>query len=222
MGKLLHHNFLLQHPNPDWNWKNSDISIQSWYRKFGQQLDFEMVHVIEWDLLYFEPLFKLFSTLPEGTLGLTGLIPIEKIEKIWYWTRNPQKRKEYLELLQFLKTHFEIIPHPFGMLGPGVTFPRGFLDKILDLQIPDLGNDEIRIPLLAQALGFPIQDTGFFRKWFSKREFRYFNANAFTVSRKSIEKQLKKKNGRRVFHPCIDSFSYPELIDLHQLILLNL
>lgn len=216
---VLDHNFLLQHLNPSWNWKNSDISYQSWFREFGHQLDFDQMHVIEWDLLYFNPLDKLFSIIPKGALGLTGLIPLAKIEKIWYWTRNPKKRAEYLELLDFFRKHFGIVPQPFGMLGPGITLPREFLVRMAEVEIPDLGNDELRIPLLAQAFGFPMHDTGFFRKWFSHREFRYFNSNAFIISQKNIEKQLKRKNGRRVFHPCNQDFSMDQLIQLRQLTL---
>lgn len=217
LGDVLEHNYLLKHPNPDWNWKNSDMSFQVWYRDFGHQLDFDFVHVIEWDLLYFEPLEKLFAHVPENALGLTGLIPLKKIEKIWYWTRNPEKRREWVQLMEFFKKEFEYNQEPYAMLGPGTTLPKNFLESIRHIETPDLGNDELRIPLLAQSYRFPMHDTGFFRKWFSRREFRFFNSNAFVVKQKTMEKQLKLKKGRRVFHPCNQNFSFEDFMKLHEL-----
>lgn len=217
LGDVLGHNYLLQHPNPDWNWKNSDMSFQVWYRDYGHQLDFDFVHVLEWDLLYFESLEKLFSHVPENAVGLTGLIPLKKIEKIWYWTRNQEKREEWLQLMEFFQKEFEYNQEPFAMLGPGTTLPKSFLESIRHIEIPDLGNDELRIPLLAQAYGYEMSDTGFYRKWFSKREFRYFNSNAYIVKPGIMEKQLKRKKGRRVFHPCNQYFKLNELKWLFEL-----
>lgn len=213
----LNHNYLLQHKDPDWNWKNSDMSFQVWYNNYGHRLDFDVMHVIEWDLFYFEPLNKLFAHVPENALALTGLIPLSKIEKIWYWTRNPEKRAEWKQLMAFFKKEFSYNLEPFGMLGPGTTLPRSFLEKISDIEIPDLGNDELRIPLLAQAYGFPMYDTGFYCKWFSRSEFRYFNSNSIIVEQKTMEKQLRRKKGRRVFHPCNQCLSFEELKKLHDL-----
>ncbi len=221
LGDVLEHNYLLQHPNPDWNWKNSDMSFQVWYRDYGHQLDFSVMHVLEWDLLYFEPLEKLFANVPENALGLTGLIPLKRIEKIWYWTRKPEKREELMQLMEFFKKEFEYIQEPYGILGPGTTLPRNFLESIRYINIPDLGNDELRIPLLAQVCGFKLVDTGFYRKWFSKSEFRYFNSNAFVIKLKTMEKQLKREKGRRVFHPCNQNFTHEELLKMQELTKLN-
>jgi hypothetical protein len=57
---------------------------------------------------------------------------------------------------------------PLGMIGPGTSLPRSFLEEIKDIEIPDFSNDELRIPMLAQVKGFKMVDSGFFRKWFSK------------------------------------------------------
>ena len=221
MHHVLNNNYLLKHSNPTWNWKNSDMSFQVWYNDFGHQLDFDMMHVYEWDLLYFEPLDNLFKNVPENGLALTGLIPLRKIEATWYWTRNPEKRKEWEQLMDFFRKEFNYNHEPMGMLGPGTSLPKSFLESIRHLKIPDLGNDELRIPLLAQACGFPMYDTGFYRKWFSKREFRYFNSNSLIVEQGTIEKQLRRRNGRRVFHPCNQELSLQELKNLHALIHLN-
>jgi hypothetical protein len=217
LGDVLEHNYLVQQTNPFWNWKNSDMSIQAWYNDYGYQLDFDQVHVLEWDLIFFESLENLFSHIPKNRLGLTGLVPLKKIEKNWYWTRKPERREEWVQLMEIFRKEFEYDQEPYGMLGPGISLPKSFLESIRRIEIPDLGNDELRIPLLAQACGFTMYDTGFYRKWFSKREYRYFNCNSKLIDSKIIEKQLKKKNGRRVFHPFTKNLSLGELKQFYEL-----
>lgn len=218
---IIEHNYMLRHPNPDWNWKNSDMSYQIWYRDFGHTIAFDFMHSIEWDLLLFEPLDTLFAHVEKNQLALTGLIPLSKIEHRWYWSSNPVKRKEWIELQEHFRKNFQYNDKPLAMIGPATTFPRAFLSKIKDIEIPDLSNDELRIPLLAQATGFPMVDTGFFRKWFSKREFKLFNANAFIIDLKDIRTELSYARGRRAFHPCNQDLSFAELKDLHALTFLN-
>lgn len=214
---ILENNYILQLSDPDWKWKNSDMGFQAWYNDFGHTIDFDMLHIIEWDLLLFEPIDKLFAHVPQGNLALTGLIKLEKIKNKWYWTRNERKKKEWEQLLEYFKTKHQYNHQPMAMIGPATTLPRAFLDKVRGIQIPDLSNDEVRIPMLAQVFGFEMHDTGFFRKWFSKKEFRYFNANSFVIEMKYIKKELEKKYGRRAFHPCNQDFTSEDLINLHEL-----
>ena len=211
-------NYLIEDKPTEWKWKNSDMAFQLWYREYGQNLDFDMLHTLEWDLLYFEPLERLFGHVPPNALALTGLIPIRKIEKKWYWTRNETRKAEREELLKHFRDNYGYKQEPFAMIGPGASFPKNFLEKIKDVEIPDLSNDEVRIPMLAQVFNFPMADSGFFRKWFSNREFKFFNSNAFEVDWKTMEKQLKKPKGRRAFHPYGKELTLNQLQSLQQMI----
>ncbi|MFO7924690.1 MAG: hypothetical protein R6U58_13460 [Bacteroidales bacterium] len=218
LDEVLTHNFLIEDRDSTWKWKHSDMAFQLWYRDYGHQVDFDMMHSVEWDLLYFESLDKLFGHADQNTLALTGLVPLNRIEKRWYWTRHETERPEWLKLHDYFKTNFNYNKAPFGMIGPGTSLPRNFLEKIKDVEIPYLSNDELRIPMLAQVFGFKMEDTKFYRKWFSDRELKYFNSNAIGIDIRTIEKQLKKKNGRRAFHPCNMSLTYEQLVGLHNLI----
>src|SRR2546428_499530 len=46
---------LYTNPNrsPAWNKKNTDLAVVDWFRDFGGTLQFDRVHVVQWDLVFF-------------------------------------------------------------------------------------------------------------------------------------------------------------------------
>ena len=217
LGDVMTYNYLITGKDSTWKWKHSDMAYQLWYRDYGHKVDFDIMHSVEWDLLYFEPLDKLFGHGDKNTLILSGLIPLENIADKWYWTKHETEKPEWNKLLNHFREKLNYDMSPFGMIGPGTTLPRSFLEKIKDIEIPGFSNDELRIPLLAQANGFKMADSGFFKKWFSKSELKYFNSNAVEVKIKNIESQLKKGTGRRAFHPYNEELTLSQLKDLYDL-----
>jgi len=212
---VLAHNYLIKDKDKEWKWKNSDMAFRLWYNDFGHTISFDILHTLEWDLLYFSSLNELFKHVPENAAAFTGLIQLRKIEKKWYWTSNEQRRKEWFRLMGHLRECYYYNQDPYGMIGPGASFPRIFFEKMKDFEIPDILHDEIRLPVLAQLFGVDMRDTYFFRQWFSKNEFRFFNSNEFDVDIKDIEKELKKRCGRRAFHPYRGDLNYKNLVDLY-------
>ena len=215
---LFSHNYLINGKDDNWKWKHSDMAFQLWYNDFGHTIEFDIMHVLEWDLLLLDSLENLFSHTNTNTLALTGLMPLSKIENDWYWVWKDPGRSEWLQLLEYFKKEFNYNEKPYGMLGPATTLPRIFLEKIKNIEIPILAHDELRIPMYAQVFGLNMVDTGFYKKWFSPREWRYFNSNSRDISIKNIEKQLKKRNGRRAFHPFRDEISFERFVELYKLI----
>ena len=214
----LTHNYLIKDKDTEWKWKNSDMTYQLWYNDYGHNVDFDVMHAIEWDLLYFEPLDKLFSHVPLNSLALTGLIPLSKIQDEWYWTKHPPYHVEWLQMMEYFKKEYNYNQKPYGMLGPGTTLPRVFLEKIKNISIPLGALDELRLPMWGQVFGLNIEDTKFYRHWFSKKEFKVFNSNAFDVDIKTIKAELNKYSGRRVFHPFRNDITFDELVDLYNAI----
>ncbi len=214
----LTHNYMIRYKSNDWKWKNSDMAFQLWYRDVGQNVQFDVLHTFEWDMLYFEPLDVLFHHVPKDTAAFTGLIPLKKIENKWYWTSNYERREEWFRLLGFFRECYFYNMEPFGMIGPGASLPRIFLEKLKDFEIPEILHDEIRLPILTQLFGIEMADTYFFHRWFSHSEYRYFNSNEFDIEMSDIKKQLKKKDGRRVFHPYRKEITFKELMSLYEII----
>ena len=184
-----------------WNWRHSDLVLAAWYREFGADIPFDVVHVIEWDLLLVEPLAKLYASVPPGAVGLTALTPISELEAEWTWLRREEGRREWETLLARARAEWGYDGTPYGCLGPGPCFPRSFLEAFAALSPPPLCNDELRLPLFAQVLGFPIADTNLRGPWRGEREDPFFHFRAPDIELSAIKGELAKPGGWRAFHP---------------------
>ncbi|MFJ4936064.1 hypothetical protein ACIP8U_19715 [Streptomyces pseudovenezuelae] len=189
-----------------WNWKNGDLVLLDWYREQGHRLSFDVLHLVEWDLLLTEPLDRLYASVPPEAVGLTALTPLSVIGGDWRWLAGRDEAREWRELLGYARTAFGYDGTPYGCLGVGPCFPRAFLHDYAAADPPDLGNDELRYPLFAQLLGHPVADTGFRHAWHSAVDDRYFNAVGASVDPDTVSAELAAPDGRRAFHPARASF----------------
>lgn len=184
-----------------WNWRNSDLVLAAWYRDVGCRIPFDIVHLIEWDLLLLEPLESLYSSVPEGAVGLTALTPITEVEKEWTWLRREESRREWETLLAAARADWGYEGTPHACLGPGPCFPKSFLEEYAAIDPPFLCNDELRLPLFAQILGFPMVDTGLRGRWRGEREDPLFHFRSQEIELSAIRAELAKPGGWRAFHP---------------------
>jgi hypothetical protein len=184
-----------------WNWKHGDLVVAGWYRDVGYRVDFDVAHLVEWDLVLLEPLERLYESVPDNAVGLTGLTPLSSVEHEWEWMQNAADRRDWEQFLAYARSTwgYEDVPH--ACLGAGPCFPRAFLAEYLTLDQPTSCVDELRYPLLAQVLGFSIVDTGFCRQWFDHDEARLFNVGGAEIELSTIAGELAKPDGRRAFHP---------------------
>ncbi len=185
-----------------WHWKNGDLAIRSWFREVGSLLDFDMLHVIEWDLLLTSPIDDLYRHVPKGSLGLSGVQKIAEVGRRWNWTTKETKREEYLALLKHVRRHYGYTKNPLCCFAPGMCLPKRFLVQYAKHRIPTLSNDEVRLPLYAQIFGFPITDTRLCSTLYKAEEFSLFNTDKVEVPLRAIAQELKNRNGQRAFHPC--------------------
>lgn len=192
-----------------WKCQNTDLGVREWFRDFGHGVDFDVVHVIQWDLLLFDLLSNLYNHVPDGALGLTGLTPVERIAGRWHWTLNEPHRSELANLRALVRDRFGDEEPFVACLGPGYCLPREFLRRYADLDVPELGHDELRLPLFGRLLGFRIEDTGFYPDWFDPDGERFFNANGDEIEEARIRSELARAEGRRVFHPFRKVFDLP-------------
>lgn len=200
---------LLRHPDRQWKWKNTDLAVRSWYRDFGSNREFDVLHAVQWDLLLLAPLDELYRGIPSAALGLTGITTVDAIADRWPWTVNEPQKTELVRLRDFAKRELGY-DEPFKTcLGPGYCLPRGFLEAYAGADVPELCHDEIRLPLYAATLGFEIADTGFYPRWFDTLEERFFNADGDDIDEKLIRSELARPRGRRAFHPFRKEFAPP-------------
>jgi hypothetical protein len=159
------------------------------------------VHLIEWDLLLLEPLESLYSSVPEGAVGLTALTPISELEAEWSWLRRDKGRGQWEALLAQARGEWGYDGRPYGCIAGGACLSRAFLEAYAAVDPPDLCNDEIRLPLFAQILGFPLVDTRLRGPWRGERDHAFFHFRGHDVELSAIRSELAKPNGWRAFHP---------------------
>jgi hypothetical protein len=187
--------------SPQWNWQHSDLVLAAWYREAGYRIPFDILHVVEWDLVLLEPLESLYSSVPDRAVGLPALTPTAELEQEWTWLRRAENRRQWEALLSHVRAEWGYDDVPFGCVGPGACFPRAFLEAYAGVDPPVLCNDELRLPLYAQILGFPLADTGLRGPWRGEREDPFFHFRAHEVALGDIKAELAKPDGWRAFHP---------------------
>lgn len=187
---------------PNWAWKNGDLALRAWYAMWGRELEFDMLHFLEWDLLILEPLEKAFAAVGPGQVGLTGLKPLADAPYNWPWKTMEPWASEWKGLLAHVRQEYGFRREPEACQGPGMCFPKAFLDRFTDAHVLQLSNDELRVPLYARALGFTTVDTGLAADWTTP----FFNCRKNRISRAAVELELAKPEGCRVFHPFHEVF----------------
>ena len=215
LDDYLEHNYLIKDYPPEFKWMHADYVYKDWHKDVGRHLNFDMLHVVEWDLLLLDSIGNLYAHIPYNAVGCTGLIGLEKIEKNWYWAKDAFRRSELEKFVEGVREKYQIAPKLYGMLGPGVSFPRSFLDGFIELEHPLYQiNEELRIPVWAQVLDHPLENTRFRRNWFSRKEIRAFNAYEGDINERVIRKAMSKKGGQRAFHPYRSTFDPEQLYQL--------
>jgi hypothetical protein len=184
-----------------WSWQHSDLVLSEWYRDAGSAVSFDVVHAIEWDLLLLEPLESLYASVPSGAVGLTALTPIAGLEKEWTWLWRPENRRAWETLLAHARAEWGYDDVPYGCVAGGSCFPRAFLEEYAKIDAPPLCHDELRLPLFAQILGFPIADTRLRGPWRGERDHPFFHFRGQDIELTAIRGQLERPDGWRAFHP---------------------
>ena len=185
----------------EWNWKNGDLVLADWYREAGHRIDFEVAHLVEWDLLLLDSLANVYAQVPKGAVGLTCVTPLSLVEHDWEWLRHEEGRRQWEELLRHAQGEWSYADVPQACLGVGPCFPRAFLAQYSVIDATELCHDELRLPLFAQILGFPIAETGFRSHWFDRGDDRFFNVGGPEIDPGAIATELSLPTGRRAFHP---------------------
>jgi hypothetical protein len=186
---------------PIWSWKNGDLALMEWFRDVGSRLDFDVVHLVEWDLLLLEPLGRVYSSVPPGAVGLTARTPLTDVSTDWRWVRGTENVRQLAQLRSWAADTWGYSGQLDACLGVGPCFPRAFLVDYLAADPPELCHDELRWPLLGRVLGYEVADTQLRRAWHDEAEDGIFGSTGAAVSTSTILSELAKVDGRRAFHP---------------------
>lgn len=186
---------------PCWNWRHGDLVVRQWFRKRGHAIPFDRAHLVEWDLLLLEALDVLYQHVPIDAIAVTARFPLRDVAHDWGWMTNDTDRRQWSALLSSVVREFGYRGRPYASLGPGTCYSRGFLERYSAIDIPELTNDEQRVPLYAQCFGITVADTNFRRTWDDPEELRRFNCHNSEVTPEVVHSALSRPGGRRAFHP---------------------
>jgi hypothetical protein len=209
----LEHRHTVDGGDGDWAWQHGDLALADWYREVGRDLSFDVVHVVEWDLLLCAPLEDLYAHVPADGVALSGLRSMAAArDDGWSWVTDEgtyEHADDYDRLRELAREELGYDGEGCSCVFPGVALPRSFLAEYADLDVPAVANDEVRVPLVARALGYDCYDTGFHEWTYEGR--RYFNGRGDAVQRRRIVEELEDPDGRRAFHPVRQSMRDPVL-----------
>jgi hypothetical protein len=210
IGQEFSHLYCLSGKTAAWKWLHGDLAVREWHRAVGRELEFDMLHVVEWDLLLLDSLDRLYGGVLRSGIGVTALVPLRQIADRWGWTQTPRWVAQWEKLLAYSRAKFGHAAEPQASLGPGLCLPKEFLDLYANCDVPPLCHDEVRLPLFAQNLGFKLYDTNFYRGWFDEQEEAYFNCTNKEIGLGVIRAELGDPAGRRAFHPYRQVYEAPK------------
>lgn len=207
-----------------WKWIQGDLMITHWYQERGKHLEWDTIIIAQWDMLIVGSVEQLFSMLKQDQLLLSGLRPITEVENDWQWVspKFPQFRQRYLEFLEYVRETYHYTQNPLGCLFIVIAFPRSFLAQYSNVEEPELGFLEYRIPIYAQIFGNPFCENHPFNAWWVDVDPIFYvknpikrlwnslylrlNPNPLNPAKREISlvpiyRHLTARVGARIFHP---------------------
>lgn len=185
-----------------WKWEHGDLMILDWFEKRGNNLIWDSVAVVQWDMLVFDSLKSQFPDLQKDQIFLSGLQNLDsETEKNWYWT-SPEhdQRKRYTDFLEYVKTEYRFTNELLCCLFIFQIFPRLFFKKYLSVKEKELGMLEYKIPIYASIFQLSFYEKEMGVRWHEKK-MKPLNAIPEEIPADYIQKELRKKKGWRIFHP---------------------
>lgn len=195
-----------------WKWRNGDLILLDWYKKRGAGLAWDTIVVVQWDMLLFKPVERLFHMLKKNEVLLSGVRPLKEVESWWLWTRatNPAERRSFEEFLSYIAERLGYRGEPLASHFIVACLPRLFWEKFAALDRPECGYLEYKIPTLAKAFGMELCTSHPFQSWWhgdpqvsKERQLNHTLVadGAHQLGMGTILYHLLRPSGARIFHP---------------------
>ncbi len=186
----------------EWKWRHGDLSLIWWFKQVGHKIPFDILHLVEWDLLVLSSLDEIYGTRGLNGVALTGLTPLEKIQHTWWWTAHPPHALEWKQLKHHIQEQYGFKGPYLACQGPANAFSRAFLERYSKEKVPQLAHEELRLPIFAHVLGFEVEPLAHvYREIRDRHEMQFFNCEKLPIQPMTIQQELQNPHGRRVFHP---------------------
>jgi len=190
-----------------WKYVFGDLLLAAWHRDRGVHLEWDTVVVVQWDMLVYGPIERVFACLQPDQVLFSGLRPVREVEEHWAWVAPSQRaaRATYLEFLAHVRERHGFAADPLCYVAIVTCLSRAFLERFAAIERPELGFLEYRLPIYAQIFGTPICTDHPFRPWWGAIEpysrWSTLRARPVEISPATILVNLLRRDGARVFHP---------------------
>ncbi len=190
-----------------WKYYYGDLLIAAWFRDRGSALEWDSITVVQWDMLVFGRIAEVFRCLRPDEALFSGLRPISEVEDAWAWTSpaQPRERAQYTGFLDHVREWYDYADEPLGYVAVVTCLPRSFLVRFCEIERPELGFLEYRLPIYAQIFGTRLCTEHPFRPWWGAVEpydpDHTLRARPVEISALTIWRELQDPDGARVFHP---------------------
>jgi hypothetical protein len=194
-----------------WKWKYGDLLITDWYRERGQHLSWDSIIVVQWDMLIFGSVDRVFDALKQNQILLSAYAPVKTVEDKWIWVNSPENRQEYLEFLAHIRHKYDYNQEPVRCAFVIVCLPRTFLAFYSKIEQPELGFIEYRVPIYAQIFQIDVCRNHPFKYWGAAKKpiekvLRAGKKNDPGIPLTIVLRNLINLKGARVFHPYYEIF----------------
>jgi hypothetical protein len=190
-----------------WKYRYGDWLIARWFACRGVQLDWDTLLVIQWDMLVYGDVRRLFGMLRQGEILLSGLRPLAEVENDWAWTTpsHAANRLDFEAFMSHIRETYGYDATPHAYLAVVTALPRDFLARFSQIARPELGFLEYRLPAYAQVFGAPFCTDHPYQPWWGAVE-RFderhtLRARPVAISLCTILRNLLHPRGARLFHP---------------------
>jgi hypothetical protein len=192
-----------------WKWRNGDLVLTRWFAERGEQLEWDHVFVAQWDMVVTARLSQWLPAFDGEEMLVSGVRPVSEVESWWRWTRWEETRAEYDALLARVTEHYGPVDEPMCCQFIGLVVPRRFFACYRDIEDPELGFLEYKVPIYAQAFGIRLVPDAWFRPWWPeepvtgpvRRRDQLMHAWGSSVRLPSMMAEALRPGGRRAFHP---------------------
>lgn len=190
-----------------WKWINGDLMINSWFEKRGVNLNWDSITLIQADMVFIGNIKEKFKGLERNEILLSSIREIKEVQEWWYWVKD--RKDLYQEFYQYMVNNLGYKHEPLCCQYVIVCLPRVFLENYSQVENPELGFIEYRVPMYAQLFGIPFNENLKFECWWrddpsAKKTLvqnRVLTGDKMQIPLWVIIYNLVRKNGARIFHP---------------------
>jgi len=190
-----------------WKWYYGDLMLRDWFRERGNDLVWDRIFIMQWDMPVLGPLEKLLQGLEPDEVLFSGLRPVSEVEARWTWTspEHPEYRSVYEAFVRHMAEVHRHHSPPLCCLAVVMVLTRLFFEKFAKIPQPELGFIEYKLPTFADSFGIRLNRRLRFKVWWDDVEpYRWHGTlHAVPVDIKPWVIAMGRflPGGPRVFHP---------------------